>query len=412
MADTLPFVLGPGTQGLPWTQSGQAFLQTALQGGPATGQFFAAVNALSALVSALNAESASWSPSTDGSGNPTWSCSTPAAGGTIAVTLAGTPQTDVIDGTSTPATFQWNGQAYNIVGTFTGTATFNDSSFWTIQVPIGLSSAVAVTALGGYAWSGLVAPLLGGFLNGVKSCFAQAGDIESAEAASAASEEAADEAAVEVEVEGAEVSLEAGAAAFVAIVIIVAVQYLVAKLDHVTYHNLQVYNLTPWAITWQPPFIDDDEAQMISMPVTGDGSGSYDFLIPGLSTVTPPGGAPVPVASEAGFAFASTSGFAGFAYVLPFQIGEVAAAEALFDLPWGAHNSLYGTFSIEDPQVLFEQWDGVYKQTQFATQLEVTGGVLSMTLTYDFISGEQTAPNGQAGYFYNSLLVFDYVQTG
>ena len=415
MADTFQFFLGPGTRGLPWTATGQSLLQAAMQGGAATAGFFAAQNAISLLVTALNNGSAGWVQATDSSGNPTWAASLPVTGGVIAVTLATAPDTDVISGTTTPPSFQWEGNSYNIVGSFSGTVTYNDNAIWTIQVPVGLYSAVAATALGSYAWSGLVSPLLNGFCQGVKSCFAQADNIESAEDAAAASEDAAGEAAVDETVaEGAEVSLESGGAAFIAIVVIVAVQYLLAKLDHTTYHYLRVYNLTPYQITWQPPVIDDDEATMISMPVSGDGSGSYDYVIPALSSTTPPGGQSVDVASEASFAFASTSGYEGFAYVLLLGLSDVASgnalaeSSALFDLPWGAHNSLYGSFENLDPESLFENWDGVLKQTEYSTDVSLAdGNVVTMTMTYDYISGEQPAPNGQSAYLYNSLLVFD-----
>lgn len=415
MADNFQFVLGSAICGVPWTPTGQLLLLKGMQGGQGTAVFFSAQYAVGMLVSALNSGSVVWSQASDANGYPTWTASLPIFESALTITITTTVDSDVISGSTEPPSFTWEGNSYNVVGTFSGNVTYGDTSVWTIQVPVGLYSAIAVTALGSYAWSGLVSPLLNGFWQGVKSCFAQADSVVTAEEAAAASEEAAEEAAVEdTAVEGAEVSLETGGAAFIAIVVIAAVQYLLAKLDHITYHNLRVYNLTAYQITWQPPTIYNDEATMISMPVLGDGSGSYDLVIPPLSSEVPPGGQSVEVASEASFAFASTSGFAGFAYVLPLALADASSgavlgqAAALFDLPWGAHNSLYGSFEDLDPQSLFDNWDGALKLTQYSTSSTLPdGNTVTMTMTYDYISGEQTAPDGQSAYLYNSLLVFE-----
>ncbi|OWV89826.1 hypothetical protein ATY78_18195 [Rhizobium sp. R635] len=413
MATTFQFALGSALSGVPWNSTGQALLQDGMQGANGTSLFFAAQNAVAALVKVLNSGEIDWSQGSDENNNPTWNACLQTGLFTLGITLVAAADSDILGGNTLPPVFSWQGNDYNVVGTFTGTVTINDTSVWMIQVPVGLASTVAVTALASYAWAGLISPLLNGFYQGVKSCFAQADGIASAEDAAAASEEAAAEAAVEeTAVEDAVVSLETGGAAFIAIILIAAIPLLLAALDHTTYHNLRLYNLTPYQVVWQTPAIYGNEATLISMPVSGDGSGAWDFTVPPLGSVSPPGGASIDVATEAGFAFASTSGFAGFAYVLPMTLIDpssgavLAEAAALFDLPWGAHNSLYGSFDETNPEYLFERWDGALKQTQYSVNTEISGASVTMTLTYDSISGEQTAPNGQSAYLYNSLLVF------
>ncbi len=414
MTDIFQFALGNAAHGLPLTSSSQQALQAALAGGSATAAFFEVQNSIGMLISAVNDGSAVWFQGSDGKGNPTWSALATVQDHVIQITLAGVASPSVIAGSSPPPTFSWNGNNYNVVGTFTGTITFDGVPAWAIQVPLGLSSAVAVTALAGYAWSGLIAPLITGFYQGVKSCFAQADTITTAEDAAAAGEEAAADAAVEdTIVEDAVVSLETGGIAFIAIVIIAALPFLISALIHTTYHNLRIYNLTPYNIAWQPPAIYDNEANLVSMPVSGDGSGSWDYNIPAIGSFSPPGGQSVTIANEASFAFASTSGFAGFAYVLPMVLTDpstgsgLAEAAALFDLPWGTDNSLYGSFLELDPDDLFQNWDGQLKQTQYSSSTTMPdGNLVTMTLTYDYISGEHENPEGQSAYLYNSLLVF------
>jgi len=416
MATSMPFALGPMTQGTPLSGLMQPLIQAATAGGPATKALFNQQNELSGFYTWLKSQPQSaWTQGTDAAGNPTYSI----AQGACAVQVASVvnPPAGGSSGSgSAPAAsgqFQWNGGSYNVVGTLTTTITYNEAPVWHIEAPLGLATAYPIIQLGGVVWSSLLRPILTGFLNGVRSCFSSAASVTSEAEAAEAAETAADEAAVEGEVVAdAEVSLVAGPAALVGLVLLVALPFIVGALIHPSYHNLAIYNLTPYNITWT---LYLQEGAISAAPTTASGSNSYNTSIPAMSNFAPPGITPVPVAHQASFSFASTSEVKGLGYVIGFQLTDAQGAEVqtgamAFDVPFWGDNSLMASFGpIGDPSDYYSAMEGEHTQLSLGAAAATPGGVLNLTVTYDALSGEQTMPNGQSGYLYNSVAVFSMV---
>lgn len=441
MGQNISFALGTQQNGVPLNSTISSQLQGAMQGGAGTNAFFQnQILAYNFYVFANSGGAGNVIWSTDTDGNPVFfvaqqggqamkdasrvTIKRPAAPGMQVVFenapgdtsntmyLVGQPalDNDVVSGQSQPSQFEWQGQSYNIVGTLTMTLSFNETPLWYVEVPLGVASSIPISALAGLAWKGLLLPVLQGFWSGVKSLLAGAarilngGDVE--EVADAAGEEAT---VTDAAAEGTEdtVSMLAGSVAFGAAAVLVAIPFIVSALSHPSYHTLKIYNLTEYDITWT--MAHQDEGAMNLAPSSGS-AGQFDFVIPAVSMLAPPGVTPVTAAHEADFGFVATSGFKGIGYALSFSLtnpttnAQVGTAAVLFDIPWSGSNSLFAVVntSIGDPASWYKENAGIHQQTQFIAG----ASPFNVTATYDFLSGEHPAPNGQNTFTYNSVLVF------
>ncbi|HWN67487.1 MAG TPA: hypothetical protein VNM90_07590 [Haliangium sp.] len=422
MTTSLPFALGPSTQGIPLSGGAQQMVQQAMQGGGATAAFFQNQYTVGNFVSWLNSQGESaWIQSTDDQGNPVFFAEQTSQTGNIVLLLQTTQATSTTQGARAaadddgPPQFQWNGQSYNVVGSVTGTLTFNSVPLWWIEVPLGLSTIVPVSALSSIVWANLVKPLLTGFWNGVQSLFSDAPEITSGAEAATAADDAGTAAVVDgAAVDGAEVSMLAGGLAFAGIAVLVAIPFILMALGHPSYQNLKVYNLTNYDIDWSLDYLA--HGAMNASPISPDGGNQVTAnpLIPAISTIQPaPGIAPVTVAHEADFSFINTSEFAGIGYIMALTVTDTATGAAtvvgaLFDVPWAGENSLWGgSYTPGSGASVYDQNAGQNKVTQLVYPFTGPDGVgATLTLTYDFLSGQHPAPNGQNTFVYNSLAVF------
>jgi hypothetical protein len=409
----LNFALGPSAQGTPLTQSTLAQLRQGMQGGQGTQQFFSNQSALYHFTQYLSSQGDSaWISSTqEDTGYPVWFAmqeSRDAQGKNHQIYSVVAPQVDqdAVQGKSTPAQFTWNGETYNIVGSISVTLSYDAIPDWEVIVPLGLLAAIPASSLAGVVWANLLSPLVDGALNMVRTAFQRAPEVNGEGDVDPIAEEAAENA----EVDGAEVaedsvSLVAGSAAAVGLVVILAVPFIVAALGHPSYQTLKVYNLTKYDLTWSSTLT---KGAMNLAPSTGQGN-NLEYVIPAAANSAPPGITPVPVAHEADFSFVSASNFSGIGYVLGFTLTDpltdqlVTQGNALFSVPWSGENSLAAAITTQEP---LSWWDA-NNGKENVTQVTAAGAGVTVTATFDFLSGKHPAPNGQETYTYNSLLVFE-----
>lgn len=404
----LSFVIPASAQGIALTTEMQGTLAGALQGGSGTAAYFANQNQIAKFTSWVN-DGGAWVMGTDDHGNPTYFADDGA--GTTMV-LATVPATDAINGAAPPTGFSWDGQNYNMAGTLTGTLSYNQQQLWTIEVPLGLAEAIPITVLAGYAWGGLVQPLLTGFWNGVVSCFSGAAEASTlAEAGEAAAVAATDAAVEAVVVEGAAVSMTAGVGALVGLAVLIALPFVIDVILHPSFQNLMVYNLTPFDMTWSLAFVN--EGTMTMAPIIGKDDTDFDYDIPAMGTLTPPGLQPVNIAQEASFSFASESLVRGLGYVMsltltdPTKNGqEVGTVLGMIDVPWSGSNSLAVAIDSGDTgQGFYSATSGRYEQTSQTAIGQLGTLAATATITYDYLTGEHKTASGSDAYSYNSLLV-------
>lgn len=411
MPTQLPFALGAMTQGVPMTGAAPALIAAGRQGGGGTASVFDALNQTSSLFGWVqDAPASAWTSGTDAQGNPTLT----AAQGSTRVTIQSAVAVQQTPSTPTAGQFSWNGTNYNVVGTLTATLSYDEQPTWVVQVPLALAEAYPVVQLSGIVWSQVLRPLLTGFINGIRSCFASAAGVTSEAEAAGAAEAAADEAAIDgAVVADAEVSLVAGPAALVGLVVLLALPFILGALLHPTYHSLAIYNLTPYDVTWQLFLM---EGAVNAEPTTGSGSPQPETLVPAMSQYAPPGITPVPVAHQASFSFASTSEVEGLGYAMALTLADptsgavVGQAALAFDVPYWGDNSLVASWGpIGDPDDYYSNMEGQLEQLTFTVPTTIGGQGVALTVTYDALDGEQPVPGGQSAYAYNSLAVLSLV---
>lgn len=406
----LSFVVPASAQGIALTTEMQGTLAGALQGGQGTADYFANQNQIAKFASWVNAKGKdAWTLGTDDHGSPTYVADDGA--GTTMV-LATVPATDAINGAAPPTGFPWDGQNYNVAGTITGTLSYNQQQLWTVEVPVGLAEAIPITVLANYAWAGLVQPLLTGFWNGVVSCFSGAAEASTlAEAGEAAAVAATDAAVEAVVVEGVAVSMTAGVGALVGLAVLIALPFVIDVILHPSFQNLMVYNLTPFDMTWSLAFVN--EGTMTMAPIIGKDDTDFDYDIPAMGSMAPPGLQPVDIAREASFSFASESLVRGLGYVMsltltdPTKNGQqVGTVLGMIDVPWSGSNSLAVAIDSGDTgQGFYSATSGRYEQTSQTAIGQLGTLAATATITYDYLTGEHKTASGSDAYSYNSLLV-------
>jgi hypothetical protein len=428
MTTNLQFALSPTPiQGLPTTGGTvPALLQQALQGASGTAAFFSAQNQLAGLITWINEQGDSaWIESTDANGNPVFFAEQTGAGTASQSVIVSSAFANVIDPTSMAADddtgqtgFTWQGQDYQVVGSINLTTSWNNNTQRVVTIPVGVLTAIGASGLAGYAWAGLVKPLLQGVVAGIKSCFSAAPEVATAADAAEAAGDAADAAGVDAAAVGeASVSMAVGAAAFAGMIVLAAVPFIIGALEHPTSQALKVYNLTPYTLTWSLPYIDD--GTMNVCPGTGGTDNTTNPNIPGLMSMSPGNGiTPVEVYSEGDFAFQNTNNLKGFSYVMTFTLTDetqqpaqiLGTAAVMFDLPWGKDNSLYAEFGTPGHVENWAQkhYDQIQQTFYQVTSTLTNGDAIQLAVTYDYLDGQHASPSNpsQQGYIYNSLAVF------
>jgi hypothetical protein len=130
-----------------------------------------------------------------------------------------------------------------------------------------------------------------------------------------------------------------------------------------------------------------------------------------MSTWAPPGLQPVPVASNATFSYANSNALAGFGYVMQFTLNvagtstQVDTASVMFYVPLEGSNAVATALGdIGDVTTWYQ--NNQYLASNQVTQSVATDANVTVTATYDYLTGQHPGPSGEDGYFYNSILVF------
>ncbi|GHO85757.1 hypothetical protein [Dictyobacter formicarum] len=429
--------LGTSTGGNYLTDTVKQGIMTAAQGGEHTAAYFNNQFTVGNFINWLNSEGDSaWVMENDKDGNPViWAAQLGAAPtnnkagrqqpknlkglkleqvlatpNAISMVLRPIENKNVISGKDQPSQFNWNGKNYNVVGSITGTLSYDQQPLWYVDVPVGVIELVPMSALAKIAWPAFVKPLLQGFWRGVKSCFSGAPKAADLADIAGDAEESGEAAAVDSEAvaEDATVSMGAGAAAFSCMLVLAAIPFIIEILSHPSYHTFKVYNLTDYDVNWTPPTID--EGAMNAAPVKSRDSSDFNTVIPAQSWFSPDPDIipPVLVVHEADFSFASASEFHGLEYAMKFTLTNpknkdavVATSAVVFEVPLNTPNQLNVTFS--PPSDLSDLFDQPRYQK---TQMQVQNSGVTLTITFDYLTGQHPTPSGQNAYTYNSLVVF------
>lgn len=436
---TLPTCLGPGAPGTPLYQPQLSAITNAAASGAGTQTYYQDQVVLDNFTVWLAGQgSEAWIADTDDNGNPCYFAVQ--VGGTnnemvapskpvtsyrelmeldeqnsIYVVLQTNPDANVIAGTQPAPGFTWNGQSYNMVGTITGTFSYNQQPTWYVEVPVGLADTVGIGILAKLGWSSFVSPLITSFWTGIKKALSSGSEATDLEGVEAATGDAVDAAATEGAEVGENVAVDviSGATAFCGIAILVAIPIILDIIAHPSYHTLTVYNLTPYDLRWTIGY--QNEGVMNAAPVMGSGSTTLNPLIPAESNGAPPGLKPVDIAYEGSFSFASTSQYEGLGYVMAYTLTDpktnevVATAAAMWDIPFSGQNSLYAAFNPgTDYQSIYDNNQNVNEVTQMAVSQAATGSAseIDLSVTFDYLSGKHATPSGQESFTYNSVAVF------
>jgi cyclophilin family peptidyl-prolyl cis-trans isomerase len=414
--------LGSGTQGIPLTSNIQAAIMTAAQGGEDTATFFHNQNASAAFMSYLNEQGdAAWNWTVDDQGKPVVFAAQQSGANTIKMVARTLLDQNVIQGQTQPGQFNHDGNTYNIIGSIANTLSYNETPLWYVEVPLGVIELVPLGKLVPTAFQGLLKPILTGFYNGLRSCFTSVaqGEATGVEMTQTVAQNAGEDAAFEnqiVEAAGEEVtvSMAAGALAFAGMAVLVAIPFIIQIISHPSFQSVKLYNLTPYNLTWNDPYMD--EGVMNLAPVTAVGTTSFNYSVPAISSFSPgPDIQPVTSAHEADFSFASTSELKGLGWAMSFHLDDpannnqqVASAAVAFDIPYWGTNSLYASFGdVSDLKNYYSKMEGVNKTTSYQTTTTTPDGkTIKLQVTYDYLDGKHPSPSGQNMYYYNSMIVF------
>jgi len=414
MSDSLSFALGVGTGGLPLTDQVLQDLQAALKGGDATATYINDQRVLQNFYSWLAGQpnNQAWTASTDTQGNPVLFAAQASGESQIALVIRPVIDQEVIGGAKPASVITVNGAAYNVVGAFTVSLEYDETPAWVIKTPLGLADHIALDLLLHASWPDLLKPMIAGFGRAVQSCFnsiPNVADMTDAQRAAydamSDAERAAYDAAAEGAVETSALSLVVGAGAAIGLMGLLLLPAVIDILSHTTCQSVQVYNLTPYDVTWDLAYVD--HGAMCLAPA--DASGDQNTLIPATWTDTQADGSTVTVASQANFGFTSSSELAGIGYVLTFTLTDPASgaaidtAAAMFDIPLDGSNSLA---AATGPLASASDWYSDNAGSNKVTQMVQTGKGYTITITYDYLTGQHEGPDGEVMFWYNSLIAF------
>lgn len=412
--------LMPSTTGLP-TPTGTipAALLALLQNADGTEQFFAQQYFVANLINDVNSGAIDWIADTDDNGNSMYFAAVQDnSGNTMYLTL--TSSQPPPSNSDLPQYTAPDGNTYDVIGSFHATLSWNNNTVWAVTVPVGVISGTGSMILTYYAWDSFMKPMLQGLLSGIKTLCSYAPGCSSAadvSAASGAAEDGAEVADASIG-EGATISMTAGVFCFGGAALLIALPFILSAVEHPTGHDVKVYNLTPYTLTWQQPYTDD--CTMTQFPVASDGSNDPDYVISGPTVIAPPGGQSITTYHEGDFAFQNTNNLKGISWAMQFaltdaQNNQQAAFAVMFDLPLLSANSLAGEgistlMSSDDLQAWAKDNYGALSQKK----LVVDGtNDLVMTLTYNAVSGKQPLPgdSDEEGYVYSSVIVFQQLSS-
>lgn len=408
---SLQFALGQGLQGLILTAANQALLDVNSSGmtdGSTTAKL-AKISAEAAdFYNWLNAQGdGAWSQGQDVNGNPTF-VTNPMPGNTaFQLSVLPTPNAAVVNGSQPPQGFPWEGQYYNIIGSIDAPLTYNKEPVWNISIPLGLIETVPVTMLASVVWSSVLVPIGQAVKTGLQSCLRTAPAVETSEGAGAAADSVAEDAAFDGEVVGdATLDLVTGGVAFVGLLVLFAIPFLIRGKSWTVYHNVQIYNLTSSVAMVNVSLLED--TAMNFAPV-----GSPPCLLPGITYNTPPGGHPQQMASEANYTLVSTAKHGETKCVVEVNVDQVTFAVQMDVTKNAKELGLSGvdTLRSQSPTITIPPLAATYSKTTPVLS-QWLGGVVSLTATFDNNNGHKPHEQSSGIYVANSMIVITATESG
>lgn len=327
---------------------------------------------------------------------------------------------DVVNGSTTPDTYEQDGKTYNIVGSVEHTIAFSNVSGWTVTLPIMLLGSVPLTVLGKVGYSAFLKPMLSCIYKGVKQALVsdvEEGMTEAAiEAAADVAAEAADvtELVLEEAAVDASLSLETGGLALIGFVGLLAVEMGFIFLLHPSYHQLIVYNFTNYDLNWGDPDLKHD-AEFTMEPVTDTSGTTMEQTLPAMSNSSPsPFIAPVNTASMAQFNLYSDSEMYGVKWGMSIKVLEPGTNNevtdpvgVMWDIPFGGQNSIGVSTDVSQSDLSSWVSDEEGKHKEHSRSKDI-GMNITVTNSIDHLQDKHQMQPGSddKGYIYRSVLVF------
>jgi len=324
-------------------------------------------------------------------------------------------------------TFNVNGTDYTIYGSIQGTFAYSQIDTWILPTTVGGLGAIASLPFAKVSFSEFIMPLLKGWWEGEKAVwnampgatnYSAATEVLEESVEATTTEEAVGEAATEVTVTAA------GALCFGVVLALGAVTVAVQMIEHYSYNNIQVYNLSNKCdAVWQPPHIYD--GAMNNAPIINNNGDDYECLIGGMRMVQPgPHVQPVPEYGSANFGFASDSPAAGLgeAFGLSFytidtsdpattasdydNANPVAYGAWAVNIPFSGNNSIACTLS--DSTISSDDyWNDADFQQETSVVFQDSDLGLQVSISIDYLTGTHPTSTGAEGYYYNSVITIE-----
>lgn len=223
--------------------------------------------------------------------------------------------------------------------------------------------------------------------------------------------------------EGAEEGAIALEDVFIGVGIALAILFIVLSFVlHNSYHSVRVWNLTEYALDWVIHFDTSqaqDQVELVAGPVTYDSNNNitkYARQQPVSYSQAVPGSVKTWSCHYADLNINSSHESSGIdncvlQYSLTDQSGKVPYKVTIyFDIPFSGQNSTNVSLDsrISDLQAYYDQNSGNNTNTQATTTS--SDGNITLTTTYDFLSGKHGVPNTPPGsssnqqFFYQSVI--------
>lgn len=331
---------------------------------------------------------------------------------------------DVVNNGANPTSVTFNGETYNVVGSIETTISFNGVTAWSVALPLTLLASVPTVVLSSIALKAFLVPILGKIYAGLRTALqTEVEDGMSEAAIDAAADAAADvaeisEEAIEEAGVDAVLSLETGGLAMVGFVALIALQVGIELIIHPSYHQVLIYNLTPYDLNWGAPVLMHD-ATITMMPVTNTTGNTPSQTLPAMSESSPSKWvAPVNMASMAQFSLYSDSEMYGVKWGLSFNLFAPGTttemslpAAAMWDIPLGSSNSIGVGLNV--PQSNLNSWvdseEGKHNDVQLSALVSMSDGrtvLVANSIDYLHDTHPMSPGSTDTGYIYRSVLIF------
>ncbi|MCB2386469.1 MULTISPECIES: hypothetical protein [Thalassolituus] len=316
-----------------------------------------------------------------------------------------------------------NGTTYCTFGSVESTFSYHQTPLWVAPAALGTLSTLSSIPFVKTSFSEFIKPCLKAWWEGQKQCWGNVGSAVNYDSTSTLIEQGVEEGTAEtVAEEGAEIAITtAGAACFGIVLALAAVPIIVQAIEHYSYNNIQLYNLSNhYDMIWDTPFIVNSGI-MTQAPIINNNDKDYEQLIPGVRNRSPEPWIQGKDGYGYGvFSFASSGAMDGVgeSFGLKFyKLNRSATTASDYDgvtpdgygamainIPWAGDNDIACTMS-ENPISSNDYWNERNHQqvTSLTAQLAELG--LQITVSIDYLSGTHPESSGQLAYYYQSVVI-------